>query len=319
VAEAKKATILNRFRTGQITQLSTDTVGGYLAAWVDRREAHGEIRRSSAQTYRSVFPIFTDAHGDKQLVAVNAATLREWVTQTVTAHGAKATRYTGSIVKKAFKQAVKEGVLAFNPWEQVDLPAKQETLKDHTLDEEDIKTVWETSYRYKHGLGARLCLESGLRRGELAALRWSDISDTGTISVTRTATPIRGGGIDLKEPKTKRSRRKVRVSETMRDEINKLREGKNPKHFILGDHEPSHPCSVSAGMNSVLKAAGMVGLTAHDLRHAHATHLLRAKLSPAAVSRRLGHSRTSITLDVYAHALDADEDDIIGVVNNVLR
>lgn len=320
VAEAKKSAILSRFQSGQMTRLSTDTVAGYIHAWIDRRLAHGEIRRSSAQTYRSVIPLFTDVLGDKQLVAVNAANLRDWVSQTVVAHGAKSTQYTGRVVKKAFKQAVKEGVLAFSPWEQVDLPPKQEAHKEDTLDEDEVKKVWDCSYGYKYGLAARICLETGLRRGEVAALRWADITRDGVINVARTVVVIRGGGVELTEPKTKRSRRKVRVSVTLAEEINTLREGQNPKDFIFGGKEPPYPSVLSSGIEAVMRSAGVTRFTAHDLRHAHATHLLRSNtVSAAAVSRRLGHSKTSITLDVYSHALDVDEDRIIGAVNNYLR
>ena len=266
-----------------------------------------------------MLPNFTDQHVDTMLVAVIASKLREFVQQTVLTNGAYKTRYTGLILKKAFKQAVRDGLIAYSPFDQVDLPPLRSEQQDGTLDADQVRQAWDASYSHELGLAVRIGIETGARRGELAALRWCDISPTGVVSILRTVVSLRGGELEVTEPKTRRSRRKIRVSDTLRDEINVLRQGKPSSHFIFGGKDAPHPAAISRAVQSVLKATGIDGFSAHDLRHAHATHLLRSKLSPAAVSKRLGHSRTSTTLDVYAHAVEDDEDDIIGAINNVLR
>jgi integrase len=278
----------------------------------------GDIRPTTAQTYISMLPNFTDQYGDTLLVALSASNLRDWVSQTIVTKGAYTTRFVGVIVKKALKQAVKDGMIAYSPFENVDLPPRKHEQKEATLDTDTVRKAWEASYAHEHGLAVRLGFETGARRGELAALRWSDISAEGSVSISRTVVSLRGGEIAVNEPKTRQSRRKVRVSDSLKDEVNRLRKGKVSTHYIFGGVEPPHPALISRTIQSVLTTIGMGDFSAHDLRHAHATHLLRSRLSPAAVSKRLGHAKTSTTLDIYAHAMEEDEDDIISAVNNVL-
>lgn len=317
-AETKKSIILSRFKSGHMTSMSNDTVKGFLTNWMEKRVQLGAIRPTSAETYRSMLQNFIEPHGDSQLVSVTPAMLRQWVMQTLATKGAATTRYTGKVLKKAFKQAVKEGLIPFSPFEQVELPANNPEQKERILNGEQVKAVWDGSYQHEHGLAVRIGLESGARRGEIAALRWCDISSAGVIEIRRTAVLLKGQVV-ISEPKTKKSRRKVRVSTALRDEINTLRLAHAPTDYIFGTDEAPRPDVVSKAVVDVLRATGMEGFTAHDLRHAHATHLLRSKLNPAAVSRRLGHSKTSITLDVYGHALEEDDDEILGAINNVLR
>jgi integrase len=315
-AEAKKAIIVSRFKSGQMVGLSTDTVAGYVNDWIDRRQQYDEIRETTAQTYRSVLPLFTAALGERKLSSITSLDIREWIAQATLAKSGAHARYVGSIIKKVFKQAVKEGMLPYNPFDQADLPKAKKTKKDLVLTEDQMRELWVKSYDYKWGLAVRIALETGARRGELSALRWDDITETGVINIRRTAVVLRGGKVKITQPKTERSHRKVRVSATMRDELNSMRG--TASHFVLGDRNPPHPTNVSSGMNTVLVAAGNVGLSAHDLRHAHATHLLRSRIPLPTVSARLGHSKTSITLDVYGHAIEEDDEKVVGAMDGIL-
>jgi integrase len=68
-----------------------------------------------------------------------------------------------------------------------------------------------------------------------------------------------------------------------------------------GDGRPRHPDTLSSGWYSVLKRSGLPHVQFHDLRHAHATLLLLARIHPKVVSERLGHASVGITLDLYSH------------------
>lgn len=317
VAEAYKQQLMDDFRSGRITHLSAESAGVYLDQWVAHRAAMGEIKETTAQTYRSMLRNFTDEHGGVPLASLRSDKLKEWQRQCVINKGAHVAAYTGKVLNKAFAAAVKEGVMLMNPFDRLSRPKVEAVHKEHTLDAEQVKALWTASADSEHGLLVRLALETGLRRGELAALQWQDITWQGVIKVRKTAVTLRRGVVKVWAPKTKSSRRDVAVTATMRDELNALRG--NPEDYLFGGAEPPNPNSVSYRLECALEQAGIVGFSAHDLRHAHATHLLRNKLPPAAVSKRLGHARTSITLDVYSHALADDDSAIVETMESVLR
>jgi len=322
VAEAHKRNIEDRFATGQMTKLSAQSVGRFIEDFITYRVAMGDLKETSAQAYRSMLKNFTDLHGNTPLVSVKPDMVKDWLRQVVLTKGSGTARYTANILKMIFAAAVKEGVMLSNPFDQITLPKKEKSRKERTLDADQIKKVFAASREdSERGFLVRLALETGLRRGELAALQWGDITEDGVIRVRKTAVVLRGSNnIRVWEPKTERSKRDIRVTDAMRDELNQRRG--EPHQFLFGDgdgKEPPHPGAISYRLQAAMAAAGVKGFTAHDLRHAHATHLLRQRLPVAAVSKRLGHSKTSITLDVYSHALVDDDTAIVAAMDAVLR
>lgn len=317
-AKGQKRVLLDSFANGKIERLSKDTVEGYLKGWVAHRVALGKLRASSADTYTTMFRSFTSRFGADSLVSLKASDITEWITETTQIKGAGFTSYVCRILKTAFKAAVKGGQMPFNVFERVETPPRASEAKETTLGENAMKSLWETAPTLKglDGLAARIALETGMRRGEIAGLQWRDIAADGSISVRRTIVVVKRQ-IIVHEPKTKRGRRTIRVSAAMAEELNRLRG--EPDRYIFGSALPPHPEAVSRMLKRGLKAVGQKGFSAHDLRHAHATHLLRSKLPLSAVSKRLGHSKVSITMDIYAHALAEDEDNIVDAMDNLLR
>lgn len=319
-AEARKAEILHDFKTGKVRRLAADSVEKYLNDWVEFRFSMKKIGVSSYRIYKTMLRLFTNDYGSKPLVSINRDTAQEWFEQCIRSKGVSATRYTLTIVKTAFKDAVRKGLLSANPFESLDsLPAPE--AKRGTLDSEQVATLWNESYNHGDaGFLTRIALDTGARRGEIAALTWGDISPDGVVSISKTVIRGRFGDYDIAKPKTTHSNRRVTVSAVLRDEFN-ARRGE-PGDFLIAGAKRSDlvtPERVSEMLRRVMEKAGIVGFTAHDLRHAHATHLLRSKLSPPAVSRRLGHSKVSTTLDLYGHAIPEDEQVIVDALDKVLR
>lgn len=312
-AEAYRRKIIDKFATGELTQLSAESVGKFLDDHFTYRTAVGDIKESSEQTYRSMLKNFTDQYGDTPLVNLRPDHIRSWMMQMVATKGASATRYTASILRSALKEAVRQGVLISNPFDRIPLPKPEEKRKTTTLNVDQVRSIPVNDETFF----VRFLLETGLRRGELAALQWSDITPHGVVKVRKTAVRLRGGKITTWTPKTKTSIRDIPVRPVMRDELNDRR-GEPDTYVWSGTRDVPDPEAVSDGIERVMESYGIRGFTAHDLRHAHATHLLRQKLPPAAVSRRLGHSKTSITLDQYSHALQDDDRAILAALDQML-
>ena len=162
---------------------------------------------------------------------------------------------------------------------------------------------------------------TGARRGEVLALRWSDIQD-GRAIITRSLTQTRQV-LAFKGTKTDRPRDvKVPVSalaalETHRRRQNEFREQFGPDYrtdldliFANPDGTPLRPNSVSSVVSLLFRRLGLPkGANLHSLRHSHGSHLVANGVPMPVVSERLGHSSVRTTADVYAHALRGQDDE----------
>jgi integrase len=149
---------------------------------------------------------------------------------------------------------------------------------------------------------------AGLRWGEMAALRWTHVDlDEGSVTV---AGSMQRNGV-VKGPKTSAGRRKVRLA---RRSINALAVLPRTEMFVFPS-PAGGPLRYSNWRKrfwspSVAKI-GLEGFRFHDLRHTHASWLIDQGVDVVKVSKRLGHSRPSTTVDIYAHLIDVDESEII--------
>ncbi len=160
-------------------------------------------------------------------------------------------------------------------------------------------------------------LYTGLRRGELLALRWRNLDlDSGALTVVETAYKLGNGEYRIKEPKTAQSRRTVTLPSSLVElfkvymtdqELLRIQLGISLNAddfvFIRPDGSPINPSAVSLAFLRIIKKAGLRGIRVHDLRHTHATLMLKAGVHPKVVSERLGHANIGITLDIYSHVL----------------
>ena len=168
----------------------------------------------------------------------------------------------------------------------------------------------------------RLAATTGLRRGELAGLRWRDVDfDAGRVVVAQQR--AKGGGAVAAGPtKTRRSRRLVSLDERTLECLRNHRKQQLETRLLLGpafqDHDmvfcladgrPLHPDRLTQMFRDRCEASGLPYISLHGLRHSHASQMLRAGVHPKVVQERLGHSSISITLDTYSHAIPAMQED----------
>jgi integrase len=167
-----------------------------------------------------------------------------------------------------------------------------------------------------------LALSTGMRRGEILALRWKNTDlDRGTLRVTESLEQTKAG-LRFKSPKTDRARA-VTLPDFAVDELRRLKRQQAGQLFSLGirQTEQTLVCARAEGQphqpRSVTHAfARLVGLIEeiprirfHDLRHSHATQLLLAGVHPKVAQERLGHSTITTTLDLYSHVTETMQSD----------
>lgn len=204
-----------------------------------------------------------------------------------------------NLLSKLFETAKKWGYYSGpNPAAGVELPEKKSVREKHILELEQIPRLLSVLPELVRTM-VRLALLTGLRIGEILALRWMDVDfATGQIRVTRGY--YRG---IMGTPKTKCSRRSVPLPEALRQVLSAMREkARNPEELVFhtGNGTPYNDSNL---LHRELKPAGrklgMPWLNWHTLRRTHATYFQVAGGSLRDAQAQLGHSKMSTTLEIY--------------------
>lgn len=149
----------------------------------------------------------------------------------------------------------------------------------------------------------------GLRQGEATALTWNDINFTKKeVSINKTlTTKLKGQLYTISSPKTKKSNRVLPIPKKLVESLKILKEqAKKKKYFseewfVFGDELPFKETTIQVRKNKYCKQAGVKQIRIHDFRHSCASFLIQHGASIVLVSKYLGHSKISITLDTYTH------------------
>jgi integrase len=234
------------------------------------------------------------------------------------------------VLKQALAHAVKWQLLIRNPVDAVD-PPKVEHHPMTTYDMAQTAALIDVVRGTRMFIPTLLAVLCGMRRGEIAALRWRNVDLTmGQISIVASAEQM-NGSVRLKETKSGRART-VAMSGTVRDELrahrlrqaqNMLKLGTRPTDddFVaaLADGSPMQPTFITHEWVRIISATDLPRFRFHDLRHAHATQMLSSGIHPKVASERLGHSRVGTTLDLYSHVLPGMQEDAAAKMDAALK
>jgi integrase len=233
-------------------------------------------------------------------------------------------------LKQALSQAVRWELLNRNPADAVD-PPKIEWKPVQTYDlpqTADVIEAFRDRPLFVPVLLAALC---GLRRGEICGLRWKNVDLAGAqISVVESLEQTKAG-LRSKSPKSGKGRT-VALSQTVVDELRSYRAKRAQEMLRLGaglsdddlviaheDGSQITPIYMSQQWGRLIAKTSLARLRFHDLRHAHATHMLANGVHPKIASERLGHSKVSITLDLYSHVIPGMQADAAATVDAALK
>ena len=200
-----------------------------------------------------------------------------------------------------------------------------------TLNEVESAWLLEAALPTRLYPGILLGIATGLRRGEVLGMRWSDIDFVSKKLIVNQAIEKTNTGIRFKQPKTKKSRRKVALPEfavsalrefrTKQDEERKLYGADYANHDLVcarPDGSPMDPDVFSSDVIDFMKKIGLAGVSFHKLRHGYATHLLAQNVHPKVVQELLGHSTIAITMDLYSHVVPGMQEEAVAKLDSVM-
>jgi integrase len=225
-------------------------------------------------------------------------------------------RYVHTILHGLFAHAVLKGYLATNPCKRADAPGPRACRSRHmtTWTPEQLRRFLESLPVDRFRAPLFLLATTGMRRGEVLGLRWSDLRlDDFELDVRRTLGSV-DNDLVVSDPKTDSGRRTVSLDATTaallrQHRVEQLRErlatpGATSDHdwvFAHADGTPMHPTRFGRVFVRRVEAAGVPVIRLHDLRHTWASLALRAGVNPKIVQERMGHASVAITLDLYTH------------------
>jgi integrase len=234
--------------------------------------------------------------------------------------GARSVQAVHVILHCALKQAVREGLLGRNPVDAVDRP-RVEPTENQILTEEQARQLLTVATASIYETVFYLALVSGMRKGELLGLKWSDLDlAKGTIHVQRQLQCLNPGGYVLVPPKTKAGKRPIKLGQGMLGKLEKHRKDQELLKAAAGDKWQENnliftssigtfmdQSRISKEFKRLLTKAGLPDLRFHDLRHTSLSLLLENGTPVNTVQQRAGHSKASVTVDIYGHAMSGSQ------------
>ena len=215
------------------------------------------------------------------------------------------------VLKMVIKFGAKHGWLQYQDW-SINYPTEQKgkELEVLTISNQKKLMQYVTDNFTFRNLGIYICLSTGMRIGEVCALKWSDIDlGTETIHVNRTIERIyiiegdkRRTELVIGTPKTKNSIREIPVSKELMKLIRPLKKLMNDDYFVItNEAKPTEPRTYRNYYKQLLKQLGIPDLKFHGLRHSFATRCIESQCDYKTVSVILGHANISTTLNLYVH------------------
>ena len=234
-----------------------------------------------------------------------------------------------SVINRIFKYAVLMDILDSNPFDKVIKPKSRQTQrKGNFLTKEELKEFLKLAQNatlsYFFPL-VHLMAYTGLRQGEVLALKWSDIDfENKKITVDKTAVRIKEKQT-IQTPKTKNSKRVISIDPTTLSILKSWKKDqikiyfKNGKHFegdgnFIFTNERAewvHIHNFIRYFKRFIADHKLKQITPHGLRHTHTSLLFSAGVEPKNISDRLGHSTVQITLDLYTHITEEQRTDTV--------
>jgi len=225
-------------------------------------------------------------------------------------------------LSQALAHAVKAGVLFKNPAEQVK-PPRPPRKEIAILSKPEVATLLRAAEGTPHYLPVLVAVTTGMRRGELLGLRWSDVDlKAARLTVNQSLERVKGK-TTFKSPKTSGSRRTITLP-ALTVEALKEHRSQHPRigaGELVFSHDgiPWDPDSLTKAFNRLIEETAVRRITFHGLRHTHISHQLMDGVHIKIVSERAGHASVSTTLSVYAAFVPNMQADAAAGVDTWLR
>jgi integrase len=328
-SEAKKARDRARVTIATGTYIATAkmTLEDFLDFWI---KIHSQsLKPKTTEGYEGVIKRYINPRlGKIQLSAIRPSHLQLLYTELLKSGGvhggplsARTVSYTAAILKKAFRYAVDvEGMLASNPALKVPVP-KGIAKQNEPYSPKQMRILSEEFMKHRLFALFRLATYTGARKGEILALKWTDLDlETLKLTISKNRIYVKGESLVQNSTKGGEGRRTISIDPNTMEIIRDHRKRQFEERLLAGGlwNETGYIFVTELGrpidygtptqlFTKVRKRLGLPDQRFHDLRHFHATQLLRAGTPLHVVAQRLGHRDAMVTATTYAHVTSDQE------------
>lgn len=248
--------------------------------------------------------------------------------------GERTVQKTHAILRASLNSAKKMGVMTHNPANAAS-PPKTKTKEMQILNEDQIRRLLQAAKLETDGSYALhyLAIVTGMRQGELLALRWSEVDlAKGSLQVKYSLKRVPGEGLQPRQPKTPSSVRAIKIGTETCQVLSAHASAIAERQLKAGDDWRDlgyvfpakngmaiEPAEAYRGLHKLLKKAGLPKIRFHDLRHTAASLMLNNGVDVLIASKRLGHAKPSITLDFYGHLLPNIQNQVADLLEAVVK
>jgi integrase len=312
----------NAIRSGVWVKDESLTVSQFIDRFYEDVASH-TLRPKTLESYKSLIKNhIKPGIGSIKLSALRPDHLQKLYSDKLNSGLSRRTvQYIHSIIHRSLNQALRWGLVARNVSDLVDAPSVKRKPPQF-LSPEEVKTFLGSVKDHRFYPIYVLAIATGMREGEVLGLHFEDVDfDKGIIHVRHAVQYLIGEGVVLTEPKTKKSRRSIKVPEFAMEVLEEHKENENRNQglmFVTSNMTPFSPRNLVRHFKKALRDAGLPNIRFHDLRHTTASLLLSKGAHPKLVQELLGHSQISLTLDTYSHLIPAMHDELAEKMNDIL-
>jgi integrase len=221
-------------------------------------------------------------------------------------------------LRAIYRRAMNRGDVAINPTAGLELP-RVTSARDRVVAPDQAARLIAALPVQDQALWST-AMYAGLRRGELQALRWTDVDLAGGVIRVERSWDAKEGFI---APKSKMGRRKVPVAAVLRDYLveHRMRAEDPDEGLVFGRSasSPFEPSAVTERARKAWAAAGLDRIVLHEARHTFASLMIAAGVNPKALQTYMGHAQVSMTMDLYGHLMPGNEDEAAGLLDAYLE
>ena len=327
--------LLDLYRDVDLTEECRMTLGEWMDKWLDEYMIF-TVRESTLDSYRCLTENQVKRFiGEKQLSSLTTAELQKFYNKIKKEGRVKPTRegsyeLADSMVRKihmmlheALDTAVSERLIAKTPTNGTTIP-KHNYPEKQVLGNEQLETFLEEIKKEEYWCDFFYVeVMTGLRRGEICGLKWSDIDfEDKKLRIERSVAVKKGGGVSIGETKTQTGTRNIFMPPSVAEVLQKRKQTAITEWVFpafLNPEQPIHPAAAYRKLKVILKHAELPMLRFHDLRHTFATHAMKGGVDAKTLSGILGHTNASFTLDTYTHVTSDMQKSASAVVGNMLK
>lgn len=318
---------LAELQNGTYVEKTNQTVGSFSLQWLQGKKP--SVRAGSFSVYQSYVNLYINRYiGKVPLQDLTARQIQKMYSDLSESIATNTIRKVHNTLQAILDEALSFGLISKNVARLIQAPSSTKSKMNY-WNEEQVLTFLAVARKSRLYIACLLGVTTGMRVGEILGLRWQDIDfEREKLSIIQT---LSQSGSEFSETKTDGSRRSVALpDETLRSlkqhkvviSKEKLRVGSLYEDYDLvvctSLGKPVHPANFRNRWRKLVMQADVPYIRFHDLRHTHATLLLKQGVHPKIVSERLGHSNIQVTLNTYSHIMPGLQEEAVMNFNDFL-